>query len=105
MNSKPNADFNPYEVLGVGPEANDEQIRSAYLVKVKQFPPDQAPVAFEQIREPAGPRQVALGEPARGSRRLLGQPPAEPRAARRLEHQTLKLVEGDDHAISPASSP
>ena len=54
MNSKPNADFNPYEVLGVGPEANDEQIRTAYLVKVKQFPPDQAPAAFEQIRDAYG---------------------------------------------------
>jgi curved DNA-binding protein CbpA len=51
MNPKPTADFNPYAILGVGPEANDEQIRTAYLAKVKQFPPDRAPAAFEQIRD------------------------------------------------------
>jgi curved DNA-binding protein CbpA len=51
MKPKPTADFNPYAVLGVGPEANDEQIRAAYLGKVKQFPPDRAPAAFEQIRD------------------------------------------------------
>jgi len=30
----------PYAVLGLGPGADDEQIRAAYLTKLKQFPPD-----------------------------------------------------------------
>ena len=51
MNPKSTTDFNPYTVLGVNPEADDEQIRAAYLAKVKQFPPDRAPVEFEQIRD------------------------------------------------------
>ena len=51
MNPKPTADINPYAALGVGPEADDEQIRTAYLAKVKQFPPDRAPVEFERIRD------------------------------------------------------
>ena len=41
----------PRQVLGVGPEANDEEIRAAYLQKVKEFPPDRSPVEFEQVRD------------------------------------------------------
>ena len=51
MNPKPTTDFNPYTVLGVDLKADDEQIRVAYLAKVKQFPPDRAPVEFERIRD------------------------------------------------------
>ncbi len=51
MNPNLTTDFNPYTVLGVGPEAEDEPIRAAYLAKVKQFPPDRAPVEFERIRD------------------------------------------------------
>lgn len=49
MNTKLTSDRNPYNVLGVGPDADDEQIRAAYLAKLKQFPPDRAPAEFEQI--------------------------------------------------------
>jgi curved DNA-binding protein CbpA len=38
----------PYAVLGLGPGAEDEQIRAAYLAKLKQFPPDRSPAEFEQ---------------------------------------------------------
>jgi curved DNA-binding protein CbpA len=41
----------PYAVLGLDPGANDEQIRAAYLVKLKLFPPDRAPAEFEQVRD------------------------------------------------------
>jgi len=41
----------PWAVLGVPPEANDEQIRAAYVQKVKEFPPDRAGPQFEQIRD------------------------------------------------------
>jgi len=51
MNPKPPTDINPYAVLGVGPEADDDQIRAAYLGKVKQFPPERDPAVFEQIRD------------------------------------------------------
>src|SRR5215471_17618544 len=43
--------LNPYAVLGVGPNADDERIRAAYLTKLKQFPPDRSPAEFEQIRD------------------------------------------------------
>jgi curved DNA-binding protein CbpA len=38
------------EVLGVPPNAGEEEIRAAYLLKVKEYPPDQAPEEFEKIR-------------------------------------------------------
>jgi curved DNA-binding protein CbpA len=41
----------PWEVLGVAREAGDEQIRAAYLRKLKQFPPDRSSAEFEQVRD------------------------------------------------------
>jgi curved DNA-binding protein CbpA len=41
----------PWEVLGTHPDAGDEEIRQAYLQKVKAFPPEHAPVEFERIRD------------------------------------------------------
>ena len=51
MNTKPMADFNPYAVLAVDYEADDESIRAAYLTKLKQFPPDRSAAEFEQVRD------------------------------------------------------
>jgi curved DNA-binding protein CbpA len=41
----------PRLILGVGWEAGDQEIRAAYLRKVKEFPPDRAPEEFERIRD------------------------------------------------------
>ena len=40
----------PREVLGVSSSAGEEEIRAAYLRKVKEYPPDQAPEEFEKVR-------------------------------------------------------
>jgi curved DNA-binding protein CbpA len=40
-----------YAVLGLDPGAEDEQIRAAYLAKLKQFPPDKSPAEFERVRD------------------------------------------------------
>jgi len=45
------AGADPWSVLGVSPEANDEQVRAAYVQKVKEFPPDRAGPQFEKIRD------------------------------------------------------
>lgn len=45
----PNED--PFYVLGVDPEAGDEEIRTAYLERVRAYPPDRAPEQFERIRD------------------------------------------------------
>jgi hypothetical protein len=39
------------EILGVGANAGEEEIRNAYLKKVKEFPPDRSPEEFEKIRD------------------------------------------------------
>ena len=41
----------PRRVLGIGEEATDEEIRAAYLQKIKAHPPERDPDAFEQIRD------------------------------------------------------
>lgn len=41
----------PFEILGIAPHADDEEIRAAYLRKVKEFPPEKAPAEFEKIRD------------------------------------------------------
>jgi curved DNA-binding protein CbpA len=39
------------EILGVPGNASEQEVRAAYLNKVKEFPPDRAPEKFEQIRD------------------------------------------------------
>jgi curved DNA-binding protein CbpA len=41
----------PRQVLEIEAEAGDEEIRAAYLRKVKQYPPDRAPREFERVRD------------------------------------------------------
>jgi preprotein translocase subunit Sec63 len=41
----------PCKILGVREDAGAEDIRRAYLEKIKMYPPDRAPEAFEKIRD------------------------------------------------------
>lgn len=41
----------PCLVLGVSPNASEEETRAAYLRKIKEFPPDRSPEKFERIRD------------------------------------------------------
>ena len=41
--------MNPYEILDVAPDANDEAIRKAYLDLVRRHSPDLDPEAFKRI--------------------------------------------------------
>jgi curved DNA-binding protein CbpA len=55
------------QVLGIGPEAGDEEIRAAYLRKVKEFPPDRSPHDFERVRD----AYEMLKDPRRRTRTML----------------------------------
>ena len=41
----------PWSVLGVSLEADDDEIRAAYMSKVKAYPPDRCGPEFEKIRD------------------------------------------------------
>jgi curved DNA-binding protein CbpA len=50
----------PYETLGLTPDAGEAEIRRRYLELVREFPPDRAPerfavvhAAYEALRDPA----------------------------------------------------
>lgn len=47
----PVLDRDPRKVLGVSIEAGDEEIRAAYLERIKRYPPDRSPKEFERIRD------------------------------------------------------
>ena len=40
-----------HKILGVAANAGEEEIRAAWLAKVKEFPPDREPAEFEKIRD------------------------------------------------------
>jgi curved DNA-binding protein CbpA len=62
------------QILGVAADAGEEEIRAAYLSKVKEFPPDRAPAEFEKIRD----AYETMRDPRRRARAMFsaGQPSA-----------------------------
>ena len=44
-------DMTPHRILGVPEDSGEEEIRLAYLKKIKACPPDRAPEEFERIRD------------------------------------------------------
>ena len=58
------------EILGVAANASTEEIRIAYLDKVKQFPPDRSPEQFEKIRD----AYDNLRDPRRQAKAMLLSP-------------------------------
>ena len=67
----------PYQLLEVAAEAGDEEIRAAYLRKVKEFPPDRSPLEFERVRD----AYELLRDPRKRTRRMLMADPRQPLAS------------------------
>ena len=59
--------MNAWTVLGIPVTAGEEEIRSAYLARVKEYPPDRAPEEFERIRD----AYETLRDPRRRMRDML----------------------------------
>jgi hypothetical protein len=69
------ANDDPKQVLGVDVGASAEEIRAAYLRKVKEFPPERSPAEFERIRD----AYEILRDPQRRlAHRLFSVDPAAP---------------------------
>ena len=67
--------MDPHGILGVSVDASDEEIRTAYLGKVKEHPPERSPEEFERIRD----AYDILRDPRRRvNERLFGFDPFEP---------------------------
>jgi len=60
------------EILGVAANASADEIRVAYLDKVKQFPPDRSPEEFERIRD----AYDTLSDPRHQAKAMLLAPDA-----------------------------
>ena len=59
--------MDPREVLGIPPNATEDQIRAAYLAKVKEYSPERSPEEFEKVRD----AYEILRDPRRRARHLL----------------------------------
>ena len=59
--------YDPWAILGVSVQADDQEIRRRYLQKVKEYPPDRAPEQFERVRD----AYENLRDPRRRSRLML----------------------------------
>ena len=66
-----------HEILGVPPNASEDEIRAAYLLKVREFPPDRAPEEFERVRD----SYDTLRNPRKRARSLLLAPDFGPLAS------------------------
>lgn len=47
----PVLDENPQNILGVTQDARLAEIRTAYLNKIKEYPPEKFPAEFERVRD------------------------------------------------------
>ena len=47
----PILDEKPQKILGVPDDAGTAEIRTAYLNKIKEFPPEKSPTEFERVRD------------------------------------------------------
>jgi curved DNA-binding protein CbpA len=65
----------PFQALGIEPEASDEEIRAAYLRKIREHPPEGDSEAFERVRD----AYAELRDPRERTRkRLFGENPMKP---------------------------
>lgn len=84
----------PWSVLGVSEQADKDQIRAAYIEKVKQFPPDRCGEEFERIRD----AYAQLKDPLRmRMRAILGESPSAPLASLLDDHTRQR------HYVGPAA--
>ena len=84
----------PWSVLDVSEQADKDQIRAAYIEKVKQFPPERCGEQFERIRD----AYAQLKDPQRIRMiAILGESPSAPLASLLDDHIRQR------HYVGPAA--
>ncbi len=58
---------NPQNILGVPQDADAAEIRTAYLKKIKEYPPEKCPAEFERVRD----AYTILSDPRNRTRMML----------------------------------
>ena len=79
------------DILGVAANANNEEIRAAYLQKIREHPPETSPEEFERIRD----AWETLRDPRRRAKSLLlSADPAAPIASLLEGRDAVRLFTG-----------
>jgi len=83
-----------YEILGIPPDQEDDAIKQAYLIKVKQYPPEQASEQFQKIRSAY---EAIKDKKSRINYELFYQPEAnfDKLLARAFENGPATAIDGD----------
>ena len=63
----PILDEDPQNILGVSQDADVGEIRTAYLNKIKEYPPERCPEEFERVRD----AYAILSDPRRLTQAML----------------------------------
>jgi len=93
VNEKQVRAMDPIGVLGISQDATDEDIRAAYLLKVREHPPDRSPEQFEKIRD----AYEILRDPRRRLRhRLFSIDPGAPLVSVLADDRTPRRFVGPD---------
>lgn len=71
----PILDDSPQNILGIAQDAKAEEIRAAYLNKIKEYPPEKSPAEFERVRD----AYTILSDPRNRTRMMLQS--ADPEAS------------------------
>lgn len=72
----------PHLVLGLRPDASEEQVRRRYLELVKQYPPEREPDRFREIHQ----AYQAAGDPLVQAQHLIEPSPDTPQWKDVIEH-------------------
>ena len=63
----------PYQLLGISADASSDDVRQAYLKRVREFPPDRDPDRFREIHD----AYTMLSDPLVQAKALLIPPEAD----------------------------
>jgi len=79
----PSLDDSPQKILGIAQDAKAEEIRAAYLSKIKQYPPETDPAEFERVRD----AYTILNDPHHRMRMMLHTAGPEAPLVKLLDNQ------------------